>query len=362
MSTAKLIEQFRQQVQSGAIVGGQLVVRRGDKLLVDVAAGHAGGLRDPGGPRVEVTPDTRFQVMSASKPVVALAVAMLEEGGALDVGRPVAYYVPGFGRHGKGEVTVLDVLQYRSGVLMAGFTSQPERWSDWDAVVANMIEDRPAFRRGTLAYQPHSFGWILAEVIRRVSGLPIDEFLRSRLPPSLAGLRLRYDGEAAETYWQGARPHWLGRIDLSAGFEQANNHIAARTALVPGAGMYTTARDLAEFYQVLLRGGVTAEGQALLSPGTLSRYLSPQSSGIDRNFRAYVRLGRGLAFGWPLPHFYGWFGSSRCFGHAGGFSTVAFADPRTETAVAYVTNSNRGLPDLLRRSAPIASAARALRD
>lgn len=86
-----------------------------------------------------------------------------------------------------------------------------------------MIDDRPAFPRGTLAYQPHSFGWILAEVVRRVSGQPLDEFLARTLPPSLSGLRLRYDGEAAETYWQGARPHLLAGFDLSAEFEHANN-------------------------------------------------------------------------------------------------------------------------------------------
>jgi CubicO group peptidase (beta-lactamase class C family) len=360
MRAAELIEQFRGQVASGAIVGGQLVVRRGERVLVDVAAGKARGLRDAGGLAVDVTPETRFQVMSASKPVVSLAVAILEDGGALDVSRPVAHYVPGFARHGKGEVTVLDVLQYRSGVLMADFTSQPERWGDWDAVVAAMLDARPAFPRGTLAYQPHSFGWILAEVVRRVSGQLLDEFLAAKLPPSLSGLRLRYEGEAAETYWQGARPHMLAGVDLSEKFELANNRIAARTALVPGAGMYTTAADLAAFYQMLLRGGQTVEGHRLLSASTLARYISVQSSGIDRNFHTYIRLGRGFAFGWPLPHFYGWLGSSSCFGHAGGFSTVAFADPKTDTAIAYVTNSNRGIPDLLRRCAPIAGAARAL--
>ena len=78
--------------------------------------------------------------------------------------------------------------------------------------------------RGTLAYQPHSFGWILGEVVRRVSGQPLDEFLASQLPPSLAGLRLRYDGEAAETYWQGPRPFQLAGVDLSAQFERVEAH------------------------------------------------------------------------------------------------------------------------------------------
>lgn len=360
MTVEGIIARLQAQAQRGAIVGGQLVVRRGDRVLVDAAVGFARGLRQGAGPSTEVTPKTRFQVMSASKPVVALAVAMLEDRGKLDVSLPVDHYVPGFARHGKGEVTVLDVLQYRSGVLMADFANAPERWADWEAVVAGIIDSKPAFPRGTLAYQPHSFGWILGEVVRRVSGQPLDEFLASQLPPSLAGLRLRYDGEAAETYWQGPRPFQLAGVDLSAQFEQVNNQIAARTALVPGAGMYTTARDLASFYQMLLRGGVTDEGIRLLSAATLGRYLTPQSSGLDRNFGAYVRLGRGFAFGWPLPHFYGWLGSSRCFGHAGGFSTVAFADPATDTAIAYVSSSNRGIPDLLRRSAPLASAARSL--
>ncbi|NIN09890.1 MAG: serine hydrolase, partial [Gemmatimonadales bacterium] len=61
---------------------------------------------------------TPFQVMSASKPVVAFSVAVLEDRGHLDVDRSVSHYIPQFKREGKGEITVLDVLTHRSGVLV----------------------------------------------------------------------------------------------------------------------------------------------------------------------------------------------------------------------------------------------------
>lgn len=353
-------ELFLQQQQRGAFVGGQLVVRRAGRVLLEVAAGHARGLREPGGPHTPVTAETKFQVMSASKPLIALAVAMLEDAKALSVEKPIAHYLPGFAAAGKGEITILDVLRYRSGVLMEDLVATPARWSDPEAVRRAVCEAVPRFARGVLAYQPASFGWILAEVIEQVTQQSLTQFFRERLPPSLAGLRLRDEGEVAETYWEGPRPFLLAGHDLASNFEEVNNTIAGRRAVVPGAGMYTTANDLARMYECFLRGGLTEEGRPLLSPETLGRYLHPQSSGMDKNLGVYLRLGRGVSFGWLFPHFYGWWNTGPCYGHAGGFSTVAFADPRTETAVAIVTNSNRGISDLLRRTAPLASAARAL--
>ena len=122
--------------------------------------------------------------------------------------------------------------------------------------------------------------------------------------------------------------------------------------------MLTTARALAAFYEMLLAGGVVRSGRRLIRDETLRRYLTLQDSGFRTAHDAYVRLGRGFALGWPLPHLYGWWGSSRCFGHAGGFSCVAFADPDAAVAVAILTNGNRSLPEMLRRFAPLTSRAR----
>jgi CubicO group peptidase (beta-lactamase class C family) len=124
--------------------------------------------------------------------------------------------------------------------------------------------------------------------------------------------------------------------------------------------LVATARDLAGFYELLLAGGVARSGRRILREETLRRYITRQTAGIDAATHAYVILGRGFALGWPLPHLYGWWASSSCFGHAGGFSCMAFADPEARLAIAILTNGNRSLADMLRRFAPLSSRARRL--
>ena len=161
----------------------------------------------------------------------------------------------------------------------------------------------------------------------------LPDLLAAELPAELDGLAFRArpgDPPPAHTYWLG-RPHYrLGGVDLPVRFEEANNTIACHRALVPGAGLLATAD-----------------------------YLTRQTSGRDRVTGAYVALGRGFGLGWPLPHPYGWWASSRCFGHPGGFSCVAFADPDANIAVAMLTNGNRSMGDLVRRFAPLSSRLRA---
>lgn len=324
------IRLFASQHARGAFPAGQLVVRRGDHVLYDLAVGDA-------------TPATRFQVMSASKPFVAYAIALLERDGRLDVTAPVARYVPELGAHGKQDVTVLDVLTHRSGVLLHELQRRPEDWSDWDKVVKAMADATPTFPRGTLAYAPTAFGWILAEVVHRISGQHLQPFLLDRLPPELAGIRF------VDATMERARSHWLGPPELilaghniAADFEHVNNTISTVTACVPGAGLLASARELAAFYALLLR-----------ERASLAAYVGLATSGVEKQMRVPMRLGRGFALGSLGPHPYGWWNTRPCFGHAGGFGVVAYADPRTDTAVAIVTNGHRGVSDMLRRFAPL---------
>lgn len=353
---------FRRQQEQGAFPGGQLVVRAQGRELLNVSVGIARGLRPDEGERVPVTDATPFQVMSASKAAVAFAVAVLEDRGLLDVARPVAHYVPQFGRQGKGDVTVLDVLTHRSGVLVPRLWNAPEVWPDWDRVQEEIWNAPPRYRRGTLAYHPLEFGWILGEVVHRVAGQPLPGFLDEALPALSGLLRFCTDRDAtalvARTYWLGPKRYRLGDQDVAARFEEIYNAPSTLTSLVPGASMTTTASALARFYEVVLAGGTTADGTRLIRPETLERYIEPNVAGFDRVLRSYVVLGRGFQRGWLGPHPYGWWNTGACVGHGGGFCVLAFGDRRTGVAIAAVTNGNRGLGDVLRRFAPLSSAIR----
>jgi CubicO group peptidase (beta-lactamase class C family) len=345
---------FIHQQLHGAFPGGQLVVRHGGAVVVDVAAGLAGGLRPDEGPPLPVTAGTRFQVMSASKPVVAVLIAMLEERGLLDLDAPIAARWPEFATHGKAAITADDVLTHRSGLLTPEIDSRPERWGDWNALTAALAAVRPTYARGTQAYNPLAYGWILAELARRATGQQLPELIRATFPAELHALELRLDranpAPVARTYWLGTARHVVGGFDVAPGFEATNNEVAGVRALVPGGALFTSARTLSRFYEMLLEGGLPVSAE------TIARYTGVRASGWDRSIRVFVRLGRGFARGWWMPHLYGWWNTGACFGHAGGFSTVAWADERSHTAVALVTNGNRGIGDLLRRCAPIGSA------
>lgn len=364
MTFEHVAEVFRRQQAKGRFPGGQLVVRHRSREVVSVAVGVARGFRENEGAPVAVTAQTRFSVFSASKAVVALAVAMLEDRGVLDVAAPVAQYVPDFAANGKGELTVLDVLTHRAGVFTPELDANPRDWPHDDRVHAALVAATPRWPRGTLAYLPYEYGWILAEVFRAAAGRRLDAFVRDEIaaPAELPGLRfgatLDELPSLARTYWLGTGSVMVAGRDLTPTFEHDNNLPEALTAFVPAAGIICDATTLAGFYEVLLRGGVCASGKRLLSEATLQRYTTGASLAFDRSNRLPLRMARGFLLGTRTPSIYGWWGTQRCFGHAGAFSALGWADPDHELAIAIVTNGNRGPYDSLFRCAAIGSAAR----
>jgi CubicO group peptidase (beta-lactamase class C family) len=365
---ARVVARFRRQQAEEVFPGGQIAVRRQGVLAVDEAVGIARGWRsEEGVARVEFTPALRSCLFSAGKPLVAIAVARLEHLGQIDVERPVASYWPEFAAAGKGDITVLDVLLHRSGLYLREIERDWRHFGDWDGVMARIAAASPVFQRGTLAYQPMGFGWILGEVVRRISGKPIARFLQEAIlaPAGLDDLRLGVPAEEvptlARSYWLEPKPAAL-LGEAMVGFEEAQNSVEQLTAVLPGAGMVGTARALARFYAWLLDGAKGTDGRPMIGDSLLARYTTQQTSGTDRTVRVPVVLGRGFALGWFWPHPYGWWRTGACFGHAGNFSTLAWADPITGCAIAVVTNGNRAPMKLVGRFAPIGSAIRAACD
>lgn len=362
---ANVVQLFRKQQARGVFPGGQLAVRRHGQLVIDEAVGVARGLRpEEGEPRLEYTRELRGGLFSAGKPLVGLAIALLESRGLVDVSKPIAAYWPEFARHGKGELTLLEVLTHRSGLHFPEIERDFRRFGDWDGVMARIVDAKPRFTRGTLAYQPLGFGWILGEVVRRIAHKPIDRFLAEDLlgQAGIDDLRLGVaEGEVASlarSYWVDDKPPVLGGVVLS-GFEETQNSVEWLTAILPGAGTIGTARALSRLYAWLLEGTPDRDGKPLIAPEVLARYVTPQTRGIDRTLGFPMVLGRGFAIGWLLPNPYGWFRTGRCYGHAGNFSTLAWADPTTGCAIAIVTNGNRAPTSLVGRFAPLGSAIRA---
>jgi CubicO group peptidase (beta-lactamase class C family) len=351
-------------VVRGRVPGAQLVVRRHGEVVLSTALGVARGFRpsEPG-VAVPVREDTAFAVFSAGKPVVATAIALCEARGLLDAERPVATYFPEFAQNGKSGITLVDVLTHRSGILLPELSYSPARWRDLDHVAEALARAAPVHPRGTLAYAPLEYGWIMGEVIRRVTGRTFGDFVADEIAAPLAlpalgfGARGRPHASLAKPYWLGGSTFVAGR-DVSRGFEDVNESDDFLEAELPGAGLVTDAASLAAFYDFWLRGGIAPGGLRLLSPERVARQLRCHARGFDRSNRAPLAVARGFLLGTLGPSAYGFWGTQRCYGHAGAFSTLAFADPDRDLAVALVTNGNRGRAALLLELMPVVDAVR----
>jgi CubicO group peptidase (beta-lactamase class C family) len=302
----------------------QLCVLREGKVVLDRSF-HCG-------------PDSLFWIFSASKPFTAVLIYQLAERGLITVDDPVAAHWPEFARHGKAGITVRHVLRHRSGLPTAGTNlGDMLTMTHWRQAVRRLERAWPQFPPGTTAaYGYLSYGTILGELARRVTGVSIQDSVRSGVLAPI-GLADTYLG-LPESQWHRHVP-FAGTGVPGQVVSVALNRRSTRTAVIPAAGISTTARDLATFYQVLL-----ADDGRLLRPDTLAAARIPTSDGeFDRFARAWIRWSQGFQLGGPRadPTATGPMGrlsSPRTFGHNGSNCCIGWADPDRNLVVAYLTN------------------------
>jgi CubicO group peptidase (beta-lactamase class C family) len=287
-------------------------------------------------------PDALFWIYSTSKPFVALLVHLLAQRGRLSLDDRVASYWPQFGQHGKDAITIRQVLQHRSGVPVARSVLRDAlAMTDWDRAIRNLEQARPSFVPGQVpAYHIISYGFILGELVRRVSGVPVQDFLSAELLDPL-GLR--------DTHLGLPDPLWSRHVPVrgqgpGGRIRQAFvNRRATRRAVIPAAGVSTTARDLARFYQALLRGG-ELNGVRILEPDTIEQARRPSSDGeLDRFLQLPMRWSQGFQLGNPsqdptVRRPMGRLSSPETFGHNGSNCCIAWADPTRQLVFVYLTD------------------------
>jgi CubicO group peptidase (beta-lactamase class C family) len=319
--------------------------------------------------RVACRPDSLFFLFSASKPLVALLVHLLAQRGELGLDDPVTTHWPAFGQHGKHAITIRQVLQHRSGIPVArSFARDALIMTDWDASVRALERATPKYPPGQVpAYHILSYGFILGELVRRVSGVPVRQFLTSELLRPL-GLHDIHLGLPPELWARHVPVAGSGPAELVT--QLAVNRRVTRQAVVPAASVSATARDLARFYQALLdwrrpeRPG--EPGTAVLRPESVAAATTPSSDGeIDRFLHLPIRWSQGFQLGGerqfappadrrpdPLGMLASYVASGHSgtyvsplgtqsspttFGHNGSYVCIGWADPERQLAVGYVT-------------------------
>ena len=151
----------------------------------DLVVNLWGGFADAAGLR-PWREDTLASIYSGSKGLTSTCVHLLADRGELDLQAPVARYWPEFGQAGKQDITVAMVLGHRSGVIGPRTRLHWADAADWDAVCGHIAAAEPWWQPGTAqGYHMVTFGFILGEVVRRVTGRTIGQYLRTEIAEPL---------------------------------------------------------------------------------------------------------------------------------------------------------------------------------
>jgi CubicO group peptidase (beta-lactamase class C family) len=332
-----------------------LCVRRHGRVVLDRAIGHVRG-NGPGDapdePKVLATPETPFCTFSVSKSVTVMFVHLLDERNALRLDDAVAEYIPEFGRAGKHRVTIRHVLTHRAGIpTVAGDAADLDLLTDWDGLLARLCDARPTFSAGRrLAYHAITGGFVLGEIVRRVTGKDVRTFLREELASPL-GMRWFGYGVAPDELGFVARSYFTGgpvpppmsllvRRALGVPFEDAaamSNDPRYLTGVVPSGNLVATASELATFFQLLLNDG-ELDGVRVFSPRTVRRALTESSYlELDLTLALPLRYGLGFMLGAPFASLFGP-STPHAFGHYGFINVIAWADPDRDVSAALLTS------------------------
>ena len=170
---------FRRQLRR-TTGGAAVAVYHRDELVVDLW----------GGRRTEDAPwqrDTVAMCFSTTKGVVSFAVHVLADRGDIDYDAPVARYWPEFAQGGKSDVTVRHILTHSAGLhRIRTLIDRADRMLDWDYMVAALERAEPAYQPGTRhGYHGLTYGWLAGELVRRVSGMPVAEFVEQEVAAPL---------------------------------------------------------------------------------------------------------------------------------------------------------------------------------
>ncbi|MEU9480998.1 serine hydrolase domain-containing protein [Streptomyces sp. NPDC048191] len=341
-------ENFRERGELGAAVA----VTVDGTTVVDLWGGWADAAATRPWER-----DTLVNVWSTTKGPVALCAHLLADRGLLDFDAPVATYWPEFAAAGKEKVLVRHLLSHRAGLSGLREPHSLAELYDWELTAARLAATEPWWEPGTRSgYHALTYGFLVGEVVRRISGLRPGAFLEREVIGPLGadftiGLSAKEAGRAAEL----VQPRAASGSEQAAIFSQlapaavaaltnpvvgaaAANTPEWRAAEIPAANGHGTARAVAALYGVFSGRGAHG-GRRFLSPEAAERVRESQGSCRDlvlgAGFEGETEAGLGLWLSGPQ----GSYGPNpRAFGHDGFGGSCGLADPEAGVSLGYVMN------------------------
>ncbi len=332
-----------------------ICVRRHGRTVLHRSIGHARGNepeRRGRGELIPATPETLYNLFSASKSVTAMLIHRLDQRGDLHIDDRVVEYVPEFGKHGKELATIRHILGHRAGIaLVPADHYDLELLTDQDAVLAALCDMKPSSVPGRrLAYHALTGGFVLAAIIHKVTGKPIREHLDEVLRQPLGFTSFQYGvppdriGDVAHDVFTGPIPFppiagWIERAFGGPAHKMIPETTDPRflTAVVPSGNLICTADEACRYFELLLRGG-ELDGQRIFDRRTVVR-ATAESSYHEHDDVLHYPFRYGLGFMLGSDHLSVLGPNTRhAFGHMGFSNILVFADPQRDISVALLNN------------------------
>ncbi len=309
----------QQEIAAGHLAGAVVLVGHKGEIVYRKAFGNRVIRPTP----AAMTADALFDLASLTKVVAtATAIMQLSERGRLDLDSPVAAYWPEFGQNGKQAITLRQLLTHTSGMRAEVKTNKP--WSGYQGAMQAIEADRPISAPGsTFLYGDVNF-IALGEIVRRVSGLPLDQYCARHVFAPLGMTNTLFKPPVA-------LKSRIAPSDLRWG--EVQDPTAYRMGGVAGnAGLFSTADDLAVFVGMLLDGG-SAKGRRILSENSVAALHSPHSLAGSSTLRG---LGWDLLSPYSKDHTDAFPKGS--FGHTGYTGTSIWIDPKSDSFLIILTS------------------------
>ena len=350
-------ERVQALYRTGTHPGVQVTLRHRGEVLLQRSLGHSqgNGPHDrPDGPKVPMTTETPVCFFSASKAVTALLIHILAEDGLINLLDPVSYYCPEFARNGKKHITIHQILSHRGGI--PGLPSDTPIDALWDEqhIWKLLCDARPIQVDGSkVAYHAITGGYVLGEVVRRVTGESIETLLDRRLRQPM-GMRyftygINHDQllDLAWNYATGPKlvfpVSWVVRRALGGDIDtvaEVSNDPRFQEAVIPAGNLCGTSEEMGRFFQMMLNGG-TWNGQRICAESTVIRAIQAYGSmQLDRTMMIPMRFSAGFMLGADPVGMWGP-NSGEAFGHVGLINKWCWADPARDISVSLV---NTGIP------------------
>lgn len=361
---AAVREAFEDNFRRRGEVGAAVAVYKDGRKVVDLWGGHKDLARTE-----PWQPDTIVIMNSVAKSMSALCTHVLIDRGKIDFDAPMAEYWPEFGQAGKQGVLVKHVLSHTCGVIFND-RAPPDSWFTWDVFIRALEQQEPAWEPGTKgAYNSINIGFLLGELVRRVSGKSLGTFLREEVTDKLGAdyhIGLRPDEIARVSdmhknpkngFFQiAADPSTpLGRAFRSAptmGYFQNCREI--REIEVPSFGGHGNARAMARIY-AMLAGKGAIDGVRILSEEAAERTSRLVWEADCMMTQRRLRMGYGFMHNEPNTVPMG--SNMAAYGHTGTGGAFAWCDRERNMAFAYCTNFQREGPGIGPRGAALGVAA-----